>query len=195
MGVKRTEEARVVKRVARELPDWLEPVLAFVNTVDAETGADDLVSGPQALAGWLVDRGLLPDGTKVSRADHRLALDLRSGLRALALQNNGGPDDDTALSRLAGALNRLPLVASVSPEIPSLRPYRLVPARAALGTLAAAYTQAIGTGDWHRIRRCPADDCAWIFWDSSAKGARRWCTMRVCGNRAKVRAFARRQAE
>lgn len=184
-----------MKRTAHELPDWLEPVLAFVNTVDVETGADDLVAGPPALAGWLVDRKLLPSGAKVSHVDHRLAMDLRSGLRFLALRNNDGPNDDAELARLSAVLDRLPLVASASSWGLVLRPYKLSPVRSALGRIAAGYAQAVGTGDWQRIRRCPADDCAWVFWDSSAKGARRWCTMRVCGNRAKVRAYARRKSQ
>ena len=66
------------------------------------------------------------------------------------------------------------------------------PVAAALSRIAAGYALARATGLWQRLRRCPADDCAWVFWDSSAKGARRWCSMRVCGNRAKVRAYARR---
>ena len=53
-----------------------------------------------------------------------------------------------ALTRLSGALERLPLITSVDT---ALRPHRLRPARAALATLAAAYAQSVGTGDWGRI--------------------------------------------
>jgi predicted RNA-binding Zn ribbon-like protein len=178
--------------VAHVLPAWLEPVLAFANTIDIETGADSLASGPAALSGWLTANGLLSRGDPVSRADYRLAIDLRTGLRSLARLNNGGPADESATMAMRQALTRLPLVASV--DQPGLHPHRLTPARAALATLVAGYARATTTGDWSRIRRCPADECAWVFWDSSAKGARRWCTMRVCGNRAKVRAFAQRRA-
>jgi len=185
-----------VERVAHALPDWLEPVLAFVNTVDVETGVDVLAGGPVSLTDWLVARGLLdPDATPPTsayRADHRLALDLRSGLRSLALVNNGCPTDERATMPMRRALERLPLVVTLAPG--GLRPHQLPPVRAALGAIAAGYARAVATGDWGRIRRCPADDCAWVFWDSSAKGARRWCTMRVCGNRAKVRAFAQRRS-
>ncbi|HEU5471338.1 MAG TPA: CGNR zinc finger domain-containing protein [Actinophytocola sp.] len=172
------------------LPAWLEPVLAFINTVDVETGTDDLASGPPALATWLRSRRAIPRTAPVSWPDHRLALDLRTGLRALALHNNGGPPDPAATDLLTGALSRLPLVAALPPT--PLRPHRLPPTRAALAHLAAAYTQAVATTQWSRIRQCPATDCAWAFWDSSAKGSRRWCSMSVCGNRAKVRAFTRR---
>jgi predicted RNA-binding Zn ribbon-like protein len=77
---------------------------------------------------------------------------------------------------------------------PPLVPAATEPVAAALGQLAAGYARAVAAGGWRRLRRCPADDCAWAFWDSSASGARRWCTMKVCGNRAKVRSFAQRQA-
>jgi predicted RNA-binding Zn ribbon-like protein len=187
--------------VAHVLPTWLEPVLAFINSVDVETGVDKLAPGPAALTGWLTTGGLLAAShvqAAVTRADHRLAIDLRSGLRSLALVNNGGAADESAIAVMRRVLERLPLVAEVPHGgigLPGLRPYRLAPVRAALGVIVAGYARAVGTGDWERIRRCPAEDCAWVFWDSSAKGARRWCTMSVCGNRAKVRAFAQRRSE
>jgi predicted RNA-binding Zn ribbon-like protein len=194
-----------VDRANHALPDWLEPVLAFINSVDVETGVDELADGPSALTDWLAGRNLLAAdavgpsarviaGPTATRADHRLALDLRTGLRALALANNGGPVDHAAVNRLRPALDRLPLVADVAIDGgPALRPRDAEPVRRALAVIVAGYARAVAGGEWRRIRRCPADDCAWAFWDSSAKGARRWCTMRVCGNRAKVRAFAERQ--
>jgi predicted RNA-binding Zn ribbon-like protein len=35
-----------------------------------------------------------------------------------------------------------------------------------------------------RLRSCPR--CGWLFLDTSRGGQRRWCSMRVCGNREKV---------
>jgi predicted RNA-binding Zn ribbon-like protein len=44
-----------------------------------------------------------------------------------------------------------------------------------------------------RLRVCAADDCGWLFLDSSKAGRRRWCRMADCGNRAKARRhYARR---
>ena len=37
------------------------------------------------------------------------------------------------------------------------------------------------------VRECAADDCAWLFVDTSKNHSRRWCDMAVCGNRAKAR--------
>jgi predicted RNA-binding Zn ribbon-like protein len=45
-----------------------------------------------------------------------------------------------------------------------------------------------------RVKICPADDCRWAFHDNSRNGSRQWCSMAVCGNRAKARAHRARQA-
>ena len=45
-----------------------------------------------------------------------------------------------------------------------------------------------------RVKICPADDCLWAFYDESRNGSRQWCSMAVCGNRAKARAHRARQA-
>jgi predicted RNA-binding Zn ribbon-like protein len=37
------------------------------------------------------------------------------------------------------------------------------------------------------VRACAADDCAWLFLDESRNRSRRWCDMKVCGNRQKAR--------
>ncbi|MDP9265918.1 MAG: CGNR zinc finger domain-containing protein [Chloroflexota bacterium] len=38
-----------------------------------------------------------------------------------------------------------------------------------------------------RVRECASETCAWLFLDTSRNRSRRWCDMRSCGNRAKVR--------
>jgi predicted RNA-binding Zn ribbon-like protein len=35
-----------------------------------------------------------------------------------------------------------------------------------------------------RIRECRG--CGWLFFDATRNGSRRWCTMAICGNRAKA---------
>ena len=44
-----------------------------------------------------------------------------------------------------------------------------------------------------RIHECAADDCRWLFVDTSKNKSRRWCDMKSCGNRAKVRSFYERR--
>ena len=54
---------------------------------------------------------------------------------------------------------------------------------------------ALVHGELSRVRRCAAGDCARVFLDATRNGARRWCDMASCGNRAKAARFraARRQ--
>lgn len=40
-----------------------------------------------------------------------------------------------------------------------------------------------------RVRSCAAAACAWLFLDTTKNRARRWCDMKTCGNREKVRRF------
>ena len=44
------------------------------------------------------------------------------------------------------------------------------------------------------IRTCAADSCRWLFLDTTKNHTRRWCDMKVCGNRMKARKFQARLA-
>lgn len=45
-----------------------------------------------------------------------------------------------------------------------------------------------------RVRQCADDECGWFFLDTSRNRTRRWCSMKGCGNRNKVRRFYERSA-
>ena len=61
----------------------------------------------------------------------------------------------------------------------------------AYGPIADA-AASLFTGDSSRVRKCEA--CPGQFYDTSKKNARRWCSMRRCGNRVKVAAYNKRRA-
>jgi predicted RNA-binding Zn ribbon-like protein len=63
------------------------------------------------------------------------------------------------------------------------------PTAEALARLAEPLVAAIAAGETSRFRICANDGCRWVFEDTSRGGRRRWCDMRSCGNRAKVRRF------
>jgi predicted RNA-binding Zn ribbon-like protein len=44
-----------------------------------------------------------------------------------------------------------------------------------------------------RVRECASGTCSWLFIDRSPTQRRRWCSMKTCGNRDKVRRFYERQ--
>ena len=39
------------------------------------------------------------------------------------------------------------------------------------------------------VRACAVDTCRWLFLDTSKNHTRRWCNMKVCGNRMKARRY------
>jgi predicted RNA-binding Zn ribbon-like protein len=45
----------------------------------------------------------------------------------------------------------------------------------------------------YNVRACAAEPCRWLFVDTSRNHKRRWCDMRICGNRAKARNFYQRK--
>jgi predicted RNA-binding Zn ribbon-like protein len=173
-------------------PDDLEVVRAFVNTLDVEDGIDELAS-PAALTGWLRRHGLRPGGT-ATRIDLANARRLREALRALLLANNGISVRKEAALTLNAAARRAGLgvrfepggTAGVEPSAHGVD--------GALGRLLGIVAAAMGDGTWARLKACRADDCRWAFYDRARNRSRHWCSMAVCGNRTKARAFRRRQA-
>jgi predicted RNA-binding Zn ribbon-like protein len=49
------------------------------------------------------------------------------------------------------------------------------------------------TADLSRLRTCQNTGCRWVFHDGTRSGTRRWCSMAVCGNRAKLRRYRHRR--
>jgi predicted RNA-binding Zn ribbon-like protein len=52
---------------------------------------------------------------------------------------------------------------------------------------------ALILGELPRVHRCAAPRCTRVFHDGTKNGARRWCDMATCGNRAKVARFRSRR--
>ncbi|MFI7045709.1 CGNR zinc finger domain-containing protein [Streptosporangium sandarakinum] len=194
-------------------------VCDFVNTYDVESGTD-AVPSPAALAAWLAGRGLAAPSDTATGDDLALAVALRETLREALRRNHdaraadapggsggsggsGGPDgpvgDGAATGGRPGPPSRvfvgLPLRVTLTAGGPALEPVAEgVPA--GLARIAAAVMAAHAAGMWPRLKVCTESTCQWAFVDSSKNRSRSWCSMRVCGNRTKTRAYrARRQAE
>ncbi|HEY7489182.1 MAG TPA: CGNR zinc finger domain-containing protein [Streptosporangiaceae bacterium] len=165
----------------------------FVNTLDVEKDADDLGS-PTQLTGWLADHGLLPAGAGTSsEADLTTAIKLREGLRA-AMLGHHGPGPYTLPADLDDVLAELPVRVSLTADGPSLVP-AVTGVAGGLSGLVAAIVRSDADGTWPRLKVCLEDTCRWAFLDTSKNRSRSWCSMRVCGNRTKTRAYrARRRA-
>lgn len=59
--------------------------------------------------------------------------------------------------------------------------------------VARAAADLLTSGDLALVRQCAAEDCAWLFLDKTKNHRRRWCDMKICGNRAKARRYYQRQ--
>ena len=177
-----------------EAPGDLELVRQFVNTRDIEEGSDEL-DGPDSLLGWFSSMGLLDGGGGITadEGDLERALALREGIRSLLLANNGEDVEAVRLRELDRAAASVRLAVrfdedggpTLEPESPGVS--------AALGRILAAMVRAADEGTWGRLKACPNDACQWAFYDRSKNRSGKWCTMEVCGNRMKARAFRQRQ--
>jgi predicted RNA-binding Zn ribbon-like protein len=173
-------------------PAPLELVQRFVNSVDLESGEDELES-PEALRSWLAARELMGPREGVGAADLRRARDVREGLRALLLRNNGLEFDEHRVERLDRAAAR----AGVRVSFSAAGEPALVPAAAGvdggLAQLLAIVERSVADGSWERLKACPREECEWAFYDRTKNRSGRWCRMEECGNLAKARAFRERR--
>jgi predicted RNA-binding Zn ribbon-like protein len=64
---------------------------------------------------------------------------------------------------------------------------------AAVGRVLGAVFGSMADGTWIHLKACRSDTCQWGFYDRSRNQSRNWCDMAVCGNRAKARAYRRRE--
>ncbi|NUR44503.1 MAG: CGNR zinc finger domain-containing protein, partial [Streptomyces sp.] len=55
--------------------------------------------------------------------------------------------------------------------------------------IAEAVAAALIAGTWQRLKSCEAATCHWAYYDRSPAGRGRWCSMQVCGARAKMRRY------
>lgn len=61
-----------------------------------------------------------------------------------------------------------------------------------LWLLALSAAELVTSDSLARVSSCGADSCRWLFLDTSRNHTRRWCDMKVCGNRMKARRFQAR---
>jgi|SRR5471030_1207461 len=154
--------------------DPADLIVGFINTLDVEAGSDvlDNLNGWQS---WLSAQGLGGCFGPESGRTLKQARGLRDDLRALAA------GERSAQVRQVGI--QVALTADGGVELN---------AQTAVGLIAAAAAKVAIEQRLDRIKICPADTCRWAFYDSSRNRSRHWCSMEVCGNRAKARAHRER---
>lgn len=177
--------------VHRPAPGALELIRDFVNTFDLEDDEERLRTR-EDLEAWMDSQGLDVAFTP-SDADLRRAIGLREALRGLLLANNGQPLPPGTTDELRAAAER----ASVRLEVDPDGRISTRPAAAGIDGLVVRMLEIAARaqvdGSWARLKACPAETCAWAFYDGSRNRSRTWCSMGVCGNRAKTRRYRSRK--
>ena len=168
----------------------------FVSAIGRGSPVYDELHSPEAAADWLRDRSLLSADEQLNSGEHRRLLELREILRRLAIANTHGPLAEVDRASLDEYARSAPLVLAFEGAAPAvaLRPQASGVHRA-IGGLFAILFESIRDGSWQRLKRCPGNGCPFTFYDSSRNRTGTWCSMGVCGNRAKVRSYQARRRE
>ncbi|MEV1022412.1 CGNR zinc finger domain-containing protein [Streptomyces sp. NPDC050264] len=157
-------------------PGGLALIEALVNTLlDTTTGTDTLGSAE------------VRERFGIAAAEVDGVRELRESLRATCLAHAGHPPH-RAVTPLSELLATAPLRVVVDDRDGSaaLAPLDGAPL---VCRVAAAIAEASTDGTWHRLKACEAPDCLWAYYDRSPAGRGRWCSMAVCGARAKMRRY------
>lgn len=59
--------------------------------------------------------------------------------------------------------------------------------------LASAALDLVTSEELNKLGACSNPECRWLFLDRSKNNGRRWCDMKLCGNRIKARRYRGRQ--
>ena len=176
-------------------PGPLICVQALVNTVERPDGADRLAE-PDEARRWLVDNNLLTPNADLNPADLDLVRDVRESLRALLVQNAGGPAPSEA--ELA-ALRQVAAHGFARAEFGEDGEVRLAAVgysvRDRLVELLLTIRDAQRDGSWLRLKACGNTECRWAFYDRSRNRGGTWCEMSACGNKLKNRDFRARRRQ
>jgi predicted RNA-binding Zn ribbon-like protein len=187
------------------------PALDFVNTLDdrfLETGPNELLPSFAELVRFAAQSRLLSaeqarkltrdTGTREAQRVLASAIELREALGAVLYARMDGaklPAGQVAILQRQFhemAVHRTLRTAKSQlvwswagqeqqPEIP-------------LWKLAEAASDLLVSTEADLLKECGAPNCRWLFLDTSKNHTRRWCDMKVCGNRMKARRFQARAA-
>jgi predicted RNA-binding Zn ribbon-like protein len=174
--------------VPKAAPPPLRVVQLFVNTVDLENEREWLPD-PAALAAWAHEQNLAPARTRFTDRDVRQARELREAFRSLLAANRDRKRDAVALATLTDTARAARLSVVFEEGGPRLEP-EADGIDGLCGLLVSVAVTAMLDGSWSRLKACR--NCRWAFFDESKNRSAHWCSMSLCGNRLKTRAYRRR---
>ncbi|MFD9734737.1 CGNR zinc finger domain-containing protein [Umezawaea sp. NPDC059074] len=164
--------------------------LDFVGTVGSRrTDRVELLPTPADLAAWITAAGLLDVAPDVDALALEDAVQLREEVYRLACAARDGEDYGN-LALLNDRAARPPVVVGLGSEGAVTRTGDV---DAVLATIGRAAVALLARPLAVEVRECGAETCTRLYVDHSRRGARRWCDMKKCGNRAKASQFRARQ--
>jgi predicted RNA-binding Zn ribbon-like protein len=189
------------------------PVLDFVNTLDnrfVDAGPDERLVEYKDLLEFLQSSGLLSaqqsrmlrafDGTPAGHATLRRVRVLREKLAGLFYRPPGEAPGAAALAALQGEFFRAKRHLSLRWQHTAHgggRAYWDWPSKLASDWplwILARQAEILIITEEAAVRSCAQASCRWLFLDTSRNQSRRWCDMKLCGNRAKARRFHARHS-
>ena len=183
----------------------------FANTVDSRCTPKqrvDHLTGSKALASWARQSGVVSarKASELTRAAKkqsaaagrvfRKAVELRETIyRVFSAMAGGGRPSQQDLFLLGSyaqeAFSHMHLIAGGRGFKWCLHQRSRDSLMTLLWPIAKSAVDLLVSGDLARVRECAADNCGWLFMDRSRNQSRRWCDMKICGNREKVRRHRR----
>jgi len=192
------------------------PGLDFLNSVATPVDEEvDWISDGEGLLAWLEQAGMVPRAALVAMRSQSTPAELdavsaqaralREWFRGFVHKRKGRPLAVSDLGELE-PLNQLlerderygEIVADVADgatvfEFRERRHWRSP--ESLLMPIAQALARLVCDEDFTRVKACEGPRCTLMFADHTRGHARRWCSMAICGNRAKVAAHRMRLKE
>jgi predicted RNA-binding Zn ribbon-like protein len=173
-------------------PGRLELLQRFINSYNHDFPADwDRIETADKAQAWLRQKRLLGSRDRISEADAARLREFREALRALAVANHGHEPDAAAAEVIRSASRRAQLRVTVDAGGRTGLEPTPRGVDGAIATLLGILHEAQLTGDWSRLKGCR--QCEYAFFDRSKNRSAAWCSMSICGNRTKNRAYYRRR--
>jgi predicted RNA-binding Zn ribbon-like protein len=189
------------------------PCLDFVNTLDDRPSGEpkELLENYADLARFAEDTGIL-DTSRVDRLMEKSQVTPEPALRSLALAIELR---EAMYAVFVAIVNRKPVpsaaLTTLNQYVQSAAEHaRLIQIDrhfewrfdalpdtfdAPLWPIARSAADLLASDQLEYIRACSSKTCQWLFLDTSKNHRRRWCDMKLCGNRAKFRRFYERKAK
>jgi len=173
--------------------------LDFLNTVAQVDGQpSDFWHSDDDVRAWLVEAGFSAGEETTDFVPSELlkeARTLRETIRTLVAQKKAGKAVDARpLNQFLASVSSIKqLVADEQGGLEVETCYTGQTAARLLGPVAELAAGLIARAPFELVRQCEHPECTLWFYDRTKSHRRRWCSMALCGNRAKVARFRLQQ--